>query len=161
MHFVRFIAEFIRPAITDYHQLLMADFANSPQYASAVKNIFYSDLTFHQFIEWHKHIDIIDFDRIQPKTMDDIFGEYGKLEDLELFECQFKYVNNNEAKHYQFFQQDTYPSFELAAASFPRPYFLIRDDFVEYLDNLIFSSLTSFRKNRKKSQIEKRILLQI
>ncbi|WPV68103.1 hypothetical protein [Chitinophaga sp. LS1] len=157
MNFVQFIAWFIEPAISDYRKLLMEDFENSPNYARMVNQLFYSNFSFQEFLEWHKRVEIIDFDLIDPMGVEEKDGEYCRLADLDLFEYQYKYIKDISTKDYQFFRQDSYASADLAAESYPRPYFLIREDFVEYLDDLIFSSLPSFKINNTLSQVEKEL----
>ncbi|OMP76214.1 hypothetical protein [[Flexibacter] sp. ATCC 35208] len=157
MHFVHFIAEFIRPGISGYHKLLMEDFENSPNYAEMVNKLFYSNFSFQEFLVWHRKIGVVDFDELDWMGVRDKRPEYCRLEDLNLFGHQFKYIKDIGTKSYQFFRQDTYNSFETAVASFPRPYFLIKENFVEYFDDLIFSSLPSFKKNNISSQIEKEL----
>ncbi|WPV68112.1 hypothetical protein [Chitinophaga sp. LS1] len=157
MNFVRFIAEFINPNILGYRKLLIKDFQCSPAYARMLNKLFYSNFSFQQFIEWHEKTNIINFDIIRPRSREEKHGNYCRLEDLDLFEYDFKYIKYVNNTHFQFFRQDQYPSFQLAADSLPCPYFLIRKDFVNYLDELIFSSLPDFKKNKKSSQFEKEL----
>ncbi|WPV68111.1 hypothetical protein [Chitinophaga sp. LS1] len=70
------VPEFINPAILGYHQLLLEDFEKSPEYARIVNKLFYSDFSFQQFIEWHKNVQIINFDIIKPRKREEKQGEY-------------------------------------------------------------------------------------
>ncbi|OMP74817.1 hypothetical protein [[Flexibacter] sp. ATCC 35208] len=157
MDFLSFITLFIEPAIAGYHKSLMEDFEKSPKYADLVNKLFYSDFSFRKFIEWHREISIIDFDQLEWSEVLEPLPKFCRLADLDLIEHQFEYIKDIKTKGYQFFQREVYPSAESAAASYPRTYFLIREDFLEYFDELIFSSLPSFKKSVLPSQIEKEL----
>jgi len=157
MNFVRFISLFIGPAMLGYHKLLMEDFENSQNYAELVNKLFYSNFSFQEFLEWYKEMDIVDFDEFILKGGRSKIPECCKLEDLNVSGYKYEYIKDIKIKKYQFFSEERYPSVEAARASFPRPYFAIRKDFVEYFDDLIFSSLSSFKRNNQPSQVEKEL----
>lgn len=157
MNFVRFISLFIEPTMPGYHKLIKEDFENSPKYAALVNKLFYSNFSFQEFLEWHKQMDVVDFDEIILTGGRNKIPECCKLEDLNASGYQYEYIKDIKTKKYQFFTEEKYSSEEAARASFPRPYFAVRKDFVEYFDELIFSFLPSFKKNNNPSQIEKEL----
>ncbi|OMP74679.1 hypothetical protein, partial [[Flexibacter] sp. ATCC 35208] len=160
MNFVSFINEFINPAIPKYHELLIEDFKKSLPYTGIVNRLFYKGNSLEEFLDWHKNMRPLGFDYIKINSKGSSIGRFCRIEELDNIQHVFRYIKEEDINRFNFFLEDEYSSFEDAKASFPRPYYYIRGNFVEILDGILFSSLSGFTRDKRQSSLFEKVLFE-